>query len=143
VSGKLHALAALTPGTKLWYPFDRRLGGPQSQTGSCGVEKDLLPLPTIEPRHSLYRLPLALFDNQKRGPETARESLRGGSCQHKCPGLSRGEMTDEWCRTFIKIPSLKLLGRILAAINTIIMKTLQSAWRHLHSVYDRINRGRL
>jgi hypothetical protein len=32
------------------YPLDRRLGGPKSRSGRCGVEKDLLPLPGIEPR---------------------------------------------------------------------------------------------
>jgi hypothetical protein len=43
------------------YPLYRRLGGPQSQSGRCGVEKNLLPMPGIEPRpssprSSLYRL---------------------------------------------------------------------------------------
>jgi hypothetical protein len=40
-------------------PLDRRLGGPQSRSGRCGVEKDLFPLPRIEKRPSspsLYRL---------------------------------------------------------------------------------------
>jgi hypothetical protein len=32
------------------YPLYRRLGGPHSRTGSCGVEKEHLPLPGIEPR---------------------------------------------------------------------------------------------
>jgi hypothetical protein len=31
-------------------PLDKRLGGLQSQSGRCGVEKNLLPLPGIEPR---------------------------------------------------------------------------------------------
>jgi len=30
-----------------WYPLDRRMGGPQSQSG-CGDEKNSLPLPGIE-----------------------------------------------------------------------------------------------
>jgi hypothetical protein len=34
------------------YPLDRRLGGPQSRPGRCGVEKNLLPLPGIKPRQS-------------------------------------------------------------------------------------------
>jgi hypothetical protein len=43
------------------YPFDRKLGGPQSQSGCCGVEKNLLPLRGIETCRparspSLYRL---------------------------------------------------------------------------------------
>jgi len=32
-----------------WYPFNRRLGGPQSLSGHGGGEKSL-PLPRIEPR---------------------------------------------------------------------------------------------
>jgi hypothetical protein len=39
--------------------LDRRLGGPQSRYGHCGVEKNLLPLPEIEPppsRPSAYKL---------------------------------------------------------------------------------------
>jgi hypothetical protein len=41
------------------YPLDRRLGGPQSRSGRCGIEKTLFPLPGIEARPSspsLYRL---------------------------------------------------------------------------------------
>jgi len=36
-------------GTIPWCPRNRRLGGPQSQFGCHGVEKNLLPLPGIEP----------------------------------------------------------------------------------------------
>jgi hypothetical protein len=39
VSGQLHAPAALPPGKNPWYPFDRRLGGPQSRSGRGGEEK--------------------------------------------------------------------------------------------------------
>jgi hypothetical protein len=41
------------------YPLNRRLGEPQSRSGRCGEEKNLLPLPRIESRPSspsLYRL---------------------------------------------------------------------------------------
>jgi hypothetical protein len=41
VSDQLHALAALTPVDK---PLDKRLGEPQSGSGSCGVEKKSLAL---------------------------------------------------------------------------------------------------
>jgi hypothetical protein len=34
-------------GMSLHYPLDRRLGGPQSQSGCCGEEKNLLPFPGI------------------------------------------------------------------------------------------------
>jgi hypothetical protein len=37
----------------------RRLGGPQSRSGRCGVEKNLLPLPGIDPRLSIS-LPVAI-----------------------------------------------------------------------------------
>jgi hypothetical protein len=30
------------------YPLDRRLGGPQSRSGRCGAERNVLPLPGIE-----------------------------------------------------------------------------------------------
>jgi hypothetical protein len=37
------------------YPLDRRLGGPESWSGCCGVEKTFLSLPGIEPQpSSLY-----------------------------------------------------------------------------------------
>jgi hypothetical protein len=32
-----------------WYPLDRRLGGPQSQSGCSGEEKNSQPLPGLEP----------------------------------------------------------------------------------------------
>jgi hypothetical protein len=34
----------------LWYPLNRRRGGPQSQSGGGGKEKNSLPLPGMEPR---------------------------------------------------------------------------------------------
>ena len=40
VGGQCHAPAALTPG-KTWYPFYRRLGGPQGRSGQ--VQKILPP----------------------------------------------------------------------------------------------------
>jgi hypothetical protein len=38
-SGRHHAPAALPRGKILWYPLDRRLGGPQSQSERDGDEK--------------------------------------------------------------------------------------------------------
>jgi hypothetical protein len=49
VSGQLHAPAALTPGKSPWHPLDKRLGGPQSQSGRGGEEKNLQSLPGLEP----------------------------------------------------------------------------------------------
>jgi hypothetical protein len=40
VSDQLHAPAALSPTKESRYPLDRRLGGPQSQSGRCGEEKN-------------------------------------------------------------------------------------------------------
>jgi hypothetical protein len=42
VSGQLHITA-----TFCQPPFDKKLGGPQSQVGCCGKEKNLLSLPLI------------------------------------------------------------------------------------------------
>jgi hypothetical protein len=42
VNGKLHASAALPRGKSPKYPLDRRLGGTQSRSGRCGVEKKSL-----------------------------------------------------------------------------------------------------
>jgi len=39
VRGHLHVLAALPMGIRPQYSFDRRLGGPQSQSGCSGKEK--------------------------------------------------------------------------------------------------------
>jgi hypothetical protein len=36
-------------GKSPWYPFDRRLGGPQSRSGRGGEKKNSQPLPGIEP----------------------------------------------------------------------------------------------
>jgi len=49
VSGQLHAPAALLLGNSPWYPLDRRLGGPQSQSGHGVEEKNSQPPPGIEP----------------------------------------------------------------------------------------------
>jgi hypothetical protein len=49
VSGQLHAPALYPQGKKPWYQLDRRLGGPQSQSGSSGEEKNSQPLPGFKP----------------------------------------------------------------------------------------------
>jgi hypothetical protein len=36
-------------GKSLWYPLDRRLGGPQSRSGRGGKEKNSQPVPGFEP----------------------------------------------------------------------------------------------
>jgi hypothetical protein len=33
-----------------WYPLDKRLGGPQSQSGGGGEEENFQPLPGLEPQ---------------------------------------------------------------------------------------------
>jgi hypothetical protein len=64
VSGQLHFLTALLP-----VPLDRRLGGPQTRSGSCGVEKKILPLPGTEPQpSSLY--PVTIPTELSRLPVT-------------------------------------------------------------------------
>jgi hypothetical protein len=52
------------------YPLDRRLGGPQSLSASYGIEKNLLPLPVIEPRPSiLYLIAILLGKPEGRTPQ--------------------------------------------------------------------------
>jgi hypothetical protein len=41
--GQLHALAVLPPRKEPWYPLNRRLGGPQSWSGSYQEQKHFLP----------------------------------------------------------------------------------------------------
>jgi hypothetical protein len=48
-SGQLHASTTLSPVKNARrYPFDTRLGGPQSRSGRCGEETNLA-LPGTEP----------------------------------------------------------------------------------------------
>jgi hypothetical protein len=67
MSGKLHALAALYKEKELPYPLHSRLGGPQSQPGLYAEERNIWPLPGIEPwflerpSRSLVAVPTILF----------------------------------------------------------------------------------
>jgi hypothetical protein len=47
VSDQLHAPAALPPVKVPWYPFDRRVGGPQSRSGRGGEEKNTQSQPLL------------------------------------------------------------------------------------------------
>jgi hypothetical protein len=49
---QLNVPAALPPWKEPRCPLDRTLREPQSQSGRCGVEKNLVPLPGIEQRPS-------------------------------------------------------------------------------------------
>jgi hypothetical protein len=49
MSVQLHAPAAYFQGRSLWYPLDRRLGGPQSRSGRGGEEKNSQVRPRLEP----------------------------------------------------------------------------------------------
>jgi hypothetical protein len=49
VSGQIYAPAASSQGRSPWYPFDRRLGGPQSRSGRGGKNRNSQPLPRLEP----------------------------------------------------------------------------------------------
>jgi hypothetical protein len=54
LSTRLRGVVSFTPqlfypqGKSPWYPLDRRLGGPQSQSGCNGEEKNSQPLPGLE-----------------------------------------------------------------------------------------------
>lgn len=43
MSGQLHAMVALLLGKKNLFQLSRRMGGPNSQSGCFGVEKNLSP----------------------------------------------------------------------------------------------------
>jgi hypothetical protein len=67
-----------------WYPLDRGLGGPQSRSGRCGLEKNLMPLPGIEPGQparspSLYRLsyPSSWYSIEAYKPLAGQRSRNG------------------------------------------------------------------
>jgi hypothetical protein len=61
VSGQLHALATFPQGKSPWYPLNRRLGGPQSQSGH-GVKEKKKPVPdNTESIHHFRSLPKLLF----------------------------------------------------------------------------------
>jgi len=49
VSGQLHDWPLYPQGKSPCYPLDRRLGGPQSQSGHGGEEKYSQPLPGLKP----------------------------------------------------------------------------------------------
>jgi hypothetical protein len=55
MSGQLHAPAALLPEKSPLVPTGQE-AGPQSRCGRCGEEKNLSPLPGIEPRPSSPQL---------------------------------------------------------------------------------------
>jgi hypothetical protein len=50
MSDQLHAPAAIPPGKESPVPLERRLGGPQRLCGRYEEDKNLLPLPVIEPQ---------------------------------------------------------------------------------------------
>ena len=49
VKAQPQALATLPLWKCLWHPLSSRLNGPQSLYGHSGDEKNILPLPGIEP----------------------------------------------------------------------------------------------
>jgi len=50
VSQQLNSSGCFTPREQPWYLLNRRLDGPQSQSGHFGEDRNLLPLSGIEPR---------------------------------------------------------------------------------------------
>jgi hypothetical protein len=62
VSCQLHAPDALPPGKEPWYPLERRLGGPQSQSGRCGKDKNPCPYWESNPGNPARSPPLYWLD---------------------------------------------------------------------------------
>jgi hypothetical protein len=55
-------------GNSPWFPLDRMLGGPQSQSVCCGVEENVLPMLGIKPEPSspqLITITIELSSNLK------------------------------------------------------------------------------
>ena len=50
ICGQHHAPVVVPPGKKHRYPFNTRLGGPQSRSERFGEDKNLVSLPGFEPR---------------------------------------------------------------------------------------------
>jgi hypothetical protein len=59
---ELHVLATLSQGKSPQYPLNRRLGGPQSQSGHSVLEKNPQPRWELNPDHPIIQptLPFAL-----------------------------------------------------------------------------------
>jgi len=56
VSGQLHALAFLSLSERAWTQFDWKLGGPQSQSGHAGEQKNSQSLTEFPKQEKLGRL---------------------------------------------------------------------------------------
>jgi hypothetical protein len=88
VSDQPHASDASPQRKSLQYAFNRRLGGPQGQTGRFGDEKNLSLLPVIKllfitcPAFSLVIIPTALprlRECEKNTQTIQKENLTGSS----------------------------------------------------------------
>jgi hypothetical protein len=49
VSSQLHTPASLPPWKELLVPIAKEVGGSHIWSGRCGAEKNILPLPGVEP----------------------------------------------------------------------------------------------
>jgi hypothetical protein len=100
---QLYAPAALPAGEAIEVPFGYGLGGPQSQSGRCEIEKDLLLLPRSEPWPSSRQLCRLNYPGFiyciSAGAETA--SLSDVIINHDCvPGIAgqpMGRKCTAWC----------------------------------------------
>jgi hypothetical protein len=79
-------LSAYPQGKNPSYPMDRKVGGPQRQSGLYGEEKSLLPLPGIEPQ-SLYPLSYPCSHSHRRSSWFFFSNLQATServpCHHR------------------------------------------------------------
>jgi hypothetical protein len=66
VSGQIHAVAALPLGKQPWSSLNRRLGGPQSRSGCCAKERNLLPQKLFDhPANDLGTVRVGYHDSPK------------------------------------------------------------------------------
>jgi hypothetical protein len=95
VTGQLNSPFALFSGNESMVQSDRRLGGPQSRSGRCEVDENLLTLPGIEPWPfilSLYRTGLSESgkiptDRRMNGWESDSRSLQEHGSRETNPNL--------------------------------------------------------
>jgi hypothetical protein len=109
--------AALLPGKELRYPLDRRSGGPQSRSGSFGVEKilDFIEIWTPNPRSSSHYTDWAMPDTT----DNRRHNLVSVHNTPRAPASAGSGMKPRTyglvvCSSFVYIQSFKVLKRMLS-----------------------------
>jgi hypothetical protein len=89
---------AIYPGERVWYPLDRRLGGPQSQSGEYGEVKILDPtdsnsdLSVVQPVTIPTMLPWLISQGK------LKKKYIYAVVKNKCKSMKDDSNTDNTCR---------------------------------------------